>query len=58
MKVMVEFTPTEFDQLEASKVEVTEWVVDMLNSSTDTWDGGLFLGFDVSPHEVEILIKE
>ena len=58
MKVVVEFTPTEFDQLEASKEEVTEWVVDMLNSSADTWDGGIFLGFGVSDRDVEILIKE
>ena len=58
MKVVVEFTPEEFAQLEAPKEEITEWVVDMLNSSTDTWDGGIFLGFDTSEREVEILIKE
>lgn len=58
MKATIEFTPAEFAQLEASPLEVTEWVVDMLNSSADTWDGGIFLGFGVSDRDVEILIKE
>ena len=52
MKVTVEFTPTEFAQLVAPKEEVVEWVVDMLNSSADTWDGGIFLGFGVSDRDV------
>lgn len=58
MKVTVEFTPTEFAQLEASKEEVVEWVVNMLNSSTSCWDSGIFLGFNITDRDVEILIKE
>lgn len=58
MKVTVEFTPTEFARLDASEEEVREWVTDMLNSSTGTWDGGIFLGFCINDREVEILIKE
>lgn len=58
MKVTVEFTPTEFAQLEASKEEVAEWVVNMLNSGTGCRDGGIFLGFNITDRDVEILIKE
>lgn len=58
MKVTVEFTPTEFAQLEASKEEVTEWVTVLMNASTGTRDGGVFFGFDVNERGVEILIKE